>query len=256
MLFEVEVFRLFLLVMIRFGGLIVAAPILGSRSFPTIAKVGLAALSAMLVTPVVPALPEPLPEGMLEYALLGMGEAVIGLMMGLVMQLVFATVQVAGQIVDMLSGFALMNVFNPALETQVPIFGFFYYVMATLYLLALNGHHLMLMAMASTFQDIPIGGFVVQPELFREVAVWGRAMFYDGLLIAAPPAGALLLAYVSMGMLGRVVPQIHLFVVGFPVTIALGLLTVAFALSTYLRYLDGMFFQMFKNVETLIRGMT
>lgn len=256
LVFEVEVFKLFVLVLVRIGGLIVAAPILGSRNFPTMGKVGLAAMTAMIITPTLPALDQPLPTEALPYGVMALGEALIGLMMGFVMTILFGAVQVAGQIVDMLSGFSLMNVFNPAFETQVPIFGFFFYIMAVMYLLVLDGHHLMLTGLTSTFDTIPLGGFVVRPAILREVAVWGRDMFYDGLLIAAPAAGALMLAYVSMGLLGRVVPQIHLFVVGFPVTIAMGLLTVAFALSSYTSLLEGMFERMFRNVGTLIQGMT
>ncbi len=69
-------------------------------------------------------------------------------------------------------------------------------------------------------------------------------------------AGALFLAYLTMGVLGRAVPQIQLFVVGFPVTIALGLLMVALTMRVYVGLLDGMFAQMFRNVSVLIRGMT
>ena len=252
---EVELFKLFVLVLLRFSGLIVSAPILASRNFPVMAKIGLAALSAMLVVPTLAPLEEALPAQPMGFVLMASGEVLIGLMIGFVMTLVFATVQVAGQIVDMLSGFALMNVFNPALETQVPIFGFFLFVLAALYLLVVNGHHLMLLALVHTFDVIPLGGFAIHPELLREVSTWGRDMFYDGLLIAAPAAGALMLAYLSMGILGRVVPQIHLFVVGFPVTIAVGLLTVALGLSIYIELLSGMFVRMFENVDTLIEGM-
>ena len=255
-IFEVEVFKVFLLVMVRFAGLIVSAPVIGSRNFPARAKVGLSAMIAILITPSVAALEQPLPTEALAFVRFGAGEVLIGLMIGLVMTLVFGAVQVAGQVIDMLSGFAMMNVFNPALETQVPIFGFFLFVIAALYLLVMDGHHMMITAMVSTFRRIPLGGFVIRPELLREMSMWGRAMFYDGLRIAAPAAGALLLAYVTMGLLGRVVPQIHLFVVGFPVTIALGLLTVAFMLTSYVQILDGMFYRMFQNVETLIRGLS
>lgn len=255
MVLEVEVFKVFALALMRFSGLMVAAPILGSRNFPVAAKVGLAGLSAALVTPFIPALSQSLPNEFLPFALLGAGELLIGLMMGFVMSLVFAGIQVGGEVMDMLTGFALMNVFNPAMETQVPIFGFFYFIIAVLYLLALNGHHWMIRAMVRTFDAIPLGGFAARPALLREVSVWGGAMFVDGLMIAAPVAAALLLAYLTMGLLGRVVPQIHLFVVGFPVTIAMGLLVTALALGVYLHVLDGMFERMFENVTILIRGM-
>ena len=256
MFFEVELFKVYLLVLVRVSGLIMTAPVLGSRNFPAMAKVGLAAFTALIITPALPALAETLPDGALAFGVLSMGELAIGLMMGLVMQMVFAAVQVAGQIIDMLSGFAMMNVFNPALETQVPIFGFFLYIIAALYLLVWNGHHLMIRGLVSTFDKIPLGGFAVQPGLLWEASVWGRVMFLDGLAIAAPVAASLLVAYVTMGLLGRVVPQIQLFVVGFPVTIALGLLTVAFMMGIYLTILDGMFVRMFRNLETVVRGIT
>lgn len=257
MVYELEVLKLFVLVMVRFSGLMISAPVLGSANFPMVAKIGLSGLAAVLVTPMVlPATPLPLPDDFLSFALLGAGELLIGLAIGFVMTIAFAAIQVAGQVIDMLSGFALVNVFNPALETQVPVFGFFLFVIAVLYLLAMNGHHLMIRALVSTFDKIPVGGFVMRPALLAEVNRWGSAMFIDGLMIAAPVAAALLMAYVTMGLLGRMVPQIHLFVVGFPLTIALSLLMVALFLDIYLHYLDGVFGQMFRNVNTLIRGMT
>jgi len=125
MLFEAEVFKVFALVMIRFSGLIVSAPILGSRNVPARVKAGMAVLLAFLVTPTIGALAEPLPDEMISLALMGAGELVIGLLIGFIMTFIFAAIQLAGQFIDMLSGFAMMNVFNPAMETQVPIFGFF-----------------------------------------------------------------------------------------------------------------------------------
>lgn len=256
LVFEVEVFKVFLLVMVRISGLIVAAPVLGSANFPAIGKVGLAGLTAMLVTPAVAALNQTLPNDLLSYSVLAVGELTIGLMIGFVMTLVFAALQVGGQVMDMQSGFALVNVFNPALETQFPIFGFFLFILTVLLLLACNGDHLMLRAIVSTFDKIPLGGFTFRPQLFWEVSRWGHAMFVDGLLIAAPVSAALFLAYFAMGIMGRVVPQIQLFAVGFPLTIAVGLFVAAMSLGLYLTLMEGMLDRMFRNVAEVIRGMT
>ncbi len=255
LILEVEMFKVFALVMVRVGGLMVSAPVLGSRSFPRIGKIGLTCLIAMILTPSVMEVTSTLPTGYVEFAFLSIGELMIGLMMGFVMTLVFAAIQVGGQIMDMQTGFGMMNVFNPAMETQFPIFGFFYFILAILFLLAKDLHHVMIRALVSTFDKIPLGGFVFRPELFFEVGTWGSAMFYDGLLIAAPVAGAMMLTYISMGLMGRVVPQIHLFVIGFPITIAIGITVVAFASLFYLEYLDTMFYHMFQNVKVLINGM-
>ena len=252
---EIEIFKVFLLVMVRLSGLMISAPVLASRNIPVIAKIGLTALTAMLVTPMVPALDQTLPDTAVPFAALAVGELIIGVLIGFVMTLLFAAVQVAGQIIDLQTGFGIMNVFNPAMETQFPIFGFFLFIIAVLYLLVFGGHRLMLWALCSTYQSIPVGGFVARPELLLEMSRWGQTMFLNGLMIAAPVAAAMLLAYVTMGLLGRVVPQIHLFVVGFPVTIATGLFITALVVGVYVRVLDGMFQQMFRNVATLIRGL-
>jgi flagellar biosynthetic protein FliR len=80
-------------------------------------------------------------------------------------------------------------------------------------------------------------------------------MFIDGLIIASPVAAAMMLAYVTMGLIGRVIPQIQLFVVGFPITIATGLMVVALSIGLYIQLLDGIFDRTFIRVDTLIRGM-
>ena len=254
-LLEVEVFKVFILAFIRFSGLIVSAPVLGSNNIPARMKVGLAAFSAIVVTPIIPAIESTLPSDPLTFAMYGAGELMIGLTMGFVMTVVFAAIQVGGQLMDMQTGFGLVNVFNPALGTQVPVFGFFFFILAALYLLVLDGHHEMIVALARTFEKIPLGGFVAQPALFREVSLLGSVMFYDGLIIAAPVAGAMMLAYVTMGIVGRLVPQINLFVVGFPITIALGLTLVAFIIQVYLMVLRGMFAEMFRFVSQMANAM-
>ena len=255
MIFEVEVLKVFLLVMVRFSGLILTAPILGSNNVPILAKAGLAGLSAMLMTPTIAALEQPIPSGALDFGIMAGGEMLIGMAIGLVMTMLFAAIQIGGQIIDMQSGFGLMNVFNPALETQFPIFGFFFFILAILYMLIINGHHTMIRALAATFDHIPLGGLSPHPDLLFIMAGWGTAMFYDGLMIAAPVAAAMLLAYITMGLMGKVVPQIHMFVVGFPITIATALLIVGLSTDLYIRFVDGMFKDTFNNVETLIRGM-
>ncbi|HNR29957.1 MAG TPA: flagellar biosynthetic protein FliR [Candidatus Hydrogenedentes bacterium] len=252
---ELEYFKLFVLVLARFSGLIVSAPILGSANFPMPAKAGLSALAALVLTPVLGLPDAPLPDETFAFAAYGAGEFLIGLLLGFVMTLVFAAIQLAGQVIDLQTGFGMMNVFNPALETQFPIFGFFLFIIGVLYLLVINGHHLMIQALVATYDHVPVGGFVARPALLLDVAGLGQGIFVEGLMLAAPLAAAMLLAYVTMGLLGRVVPQIHLFVVGFPLTIATSLFLLALSIGVYLAALDGMFGRMFRNVDALIRAL-
>ena len=252
---EIEHTMVFMLVIVRFSGLILTAPILSSANFPIVAKIGLIGLSAILMTPSVVMMDHPVATEPLAFAIAGAGELLIGMVMGLVMTMVFGAIQIGGQVMDMQSGFGLMNVFNPALETQFPIFGFFYFILAVLYLLVINGPHIMIMGLAHSFEVVPLGGFAPDADLMWVVSSWGTVMFLDGILIAAPVAGAMMLAYVTMGLMGRVVPQIHLFIVGFPLAIALGLVIVAFSVDLYVHFLDGMFYDMFRRVEYTVEGL-
>lgn len=252
---EVELFKLFMLVLARVGGLMVSAPVFGSGSFPNTAKIGFAALIAMLITPMLPAREFPLPAEGIPLAILALGELAIGVLVGTVITLVFASVQIGGQIMDLQTGFGMMNIFNPALQAQFPVFGFFLFIFAVLYMVTLGWHHMMIKALIATYQHIPLGGIVYRPELFLEASKWGTGMFVDGLMIAAPVAAAMVMAYATLGLLGRVVPQIQLFVVGFPITIALGLFISACTVGTYLSFLDGSFYRTFRDVELLVRGL-
>lgn len=252
---ELEIFKLFLLVFVRFSGLMVAAPVLGSNNIPPPVKIGFAFFGAVLVTPTLPMLTSALPEANVSFALMAVGEFFIGLLVGFVVGLVFSAVQVGGQVMDMQTGFGMMNVFNPALETQSSIFGFFLFILAVLYMLVMNLHHVMIWGFVHTFEAIPLGGFTARPALLWEVSRWGQAMFVDGLIISAPVVAAMMLAYVTMGLIGRVIPQIQLFVVGFPITIATGLLITAVSVGIYLQVLDGVFDRAFIRLDTLIRGM-
>ncbi|MBP9003139.1 MAG: flagellar biosynthetic protein FliR [Candidatus Hydrogenedentes bacterium] len=255
MLLEAEWFKLFVLVLIRFSGVMATAPVLGSGGVPMRLRAGLAAATALLVTPLIPALAQPLPSDPFAFGWLAAGELIIGLCVGFVASLVLAAVQMGGQVIDMQSGFGMMNIFNPAAETQFPVFGFFLFILAVFFLLATDGHHVILRAAAVSFEHIPPGGFRPNGPAFSELARRGAWIFIDGLVIAAPVAAAMFLAYGTLGLLGRVVPQIHLFIIGFPLTMALAMLVMAAFIGTYLELLDGMFSRMFRDLVWIGRVM-
>lgn len=252
---EIEVLKLFLLVLARVSGLVVTAPILSSNNFPVLGKIGLIGLTSYVITPTLPALDLPLPAEALPFALMGAGELIIGLVIGLVMQLLFAAIQVAGQVMDMQSGFGLINVFNPALETQFPLFGFLFFILAILYLFATSGHRMIIRALAATYDRIPVGGFSPDTPVLMQFVGWSGLMFHDAILLAAPVTAAMMLAYVTMGLMGRVIPQINLFVVGFPLTIATSLIVVAMSIGYYLSLLDDLFAGMFRQVDQIMTGL-
>jgi flagellar biosynthetic protein FliR len=128
-------------------------------------------------------------------------------------------------------------------------------VLAMLYLLVMGGHHMILRLLAESFTAVPIGALNPTPGAFAEVVYFGSRLFVQGVMLSAPVLASVLLAYATLGLLGRVVPQIHLLSVGFPITIALSLFILAMSLSIYLQVVHNFFGEMFSQVARVMYAL-
>ena len=191
-------------VFLRISSFLVAIPLFGP-GVPSLAKLGLAALLTMLLRPVVPV--PPLPEELLGYALVALSEVAVGLAMGLIVSAVIAAVYVAGQFIDVPMGFGMVNVVDPQTGAQIPLIAQYQFVIAILVLFLVNGHHVLLKALAESFISLPIGGAGVGGGMVEVVTRVFSAMFQLGLRIALPVMSALFLADVALGIVARAVPK-------------------------------------------------
>ena len=147
----------FLLVFSRVTGTLASAPIFGSRVIPTIARIGLAVLLSLCVFPMTTLPPDRQPSSLLVLFWWVLIELIYGLTAGYVASLFFNSVQMAGQLIDMQIGFGIVNVFDPQFGQQVPLIGNFKYLMAISVFLALQGHHILIGALADNFRSVPLG---------------------------------------------------------------------------------------------------
>jgi flagellar biosynthetic protein FliR len=171
------------------------------------------------------------------------------------MFLVFMGVQVAGQIVDMQMGFGVANVIHPALETQVPLIGFFQFLLATLFFLTLNGHLRIIEFLAYSFDKVPAGSLSYDASVPAILIRSFGDLFSLAIKIAAPALATLLLTMVTLGIIGRLVPQINLLIVGFPFTIAIGLIMVAASIEIFFMLMRGTFGEMWQKVALVLDHM-
>jgi len=246
--FQLWQFKLFSLVLVRVTAFMLMVPVFGSRMIPPVVKVSLSILLALLLTPLVKGPAVPLPDDPVRFGLLAGGEILIGLVCGFIMFLVFMSVQLAGQVVDMQMGFGVANVIHPGLQTQVPLIGFFQFLLATLFFLLLDGHLRIIELMAFSFDKVPVAGVAYDSSIFAMLVRSFGELFSVAVRVAAPALGALLLTMASLGIVGRLVPQINLLIVGFPLTIAVGLITVAASINIFFVLLRGRFDQMWRDV--------
>ncbi len=220
----------FLVVLIRTGVILAALPLLGGRSVPRRIKLGLAAFIALILTPLVSFT---LPDNWLEpsHLVMALGsELLVGLVLGLALRLLMAAVELAGSVMGFQVGFALANVLDPVTQVQTPVFGQLLTVLATLLYFQVDGHHLVLLALGSSFQIIPPFGAQLSPPLLPDAAGLFQRTYDIGLKIAFPVMAVTFLIHITMGIMGRLVPQMNIMLTSFPITIAMGLFVLGLGL--------------------------
>ncbi len=245
----------FLLVLTRVGGLFLVAPIFGSLNVPTMVKIGLSAMIALLLVPTLPIGYAVDIKGPLGMALAVGQELLVGLFIGYAVYLLFVAIQLAGQIIDMQMGFGVVNVIDPVTSSQVSVIGQYKFLVATLFFLALNGHHHILRALGDSMTLVPLGGLNLSEGAFLKLSGMFGDVFAVAVKIGAPAIAVLFLTNLSMGLVARAVPQINVFIVGLPLTIAVGLMIVGLCMRYFAYIFSGMLTNTWRDVYILMRAL-
>lgn len=232
----------------RILGLIAAAPFFGNLSIPIRIKVGLGMALTVLIAPTVPDLPTVDPMS-LTGLLIVVQQLLIGLAMGFAMRLVFAAVEMAGEICGLTMGFGFAVFFDPQTRGRSSAIAQFLALITLMAFLAANVHLMMLATLANSFASIPIAAHTVGTQGFQQIASWGGLIFSAGVQLALPIVAALLLINIALGILTRAAPQLNLFGIGFPVTIAVGFIVLALVLP----YLSSPILALFNDGTDLMQ---
>ena len=242
----------YLLVFARVTGTLTTAPVFSSQTIPVIARVGLAMLLSLFVFPMSQLSPGHEPTSLLVLAWWILLELVYGLATGFVASLFFNSIQMAGQMIDTQIGFGIVNIFDPQFGQQVPLMGNFMYLMALSVFLALQGHHVIIGAMADNFRAVPLGMpiYLAAAAGFMVDAV--ANLFVLALRIALPVLGTVLMTDVALGILARVMPQMNVFVVGITGKLVVGIFMVFLILPFYVAFLEVGFEGIYRDFSRIL----
>src|SRR5690625_187229 len=248
-LFDLNYLPAFLLIFSRMIAFIATVPIFSYRNIPNPFKIGLALFISLILVVTLDA-----PELSLDlmYVILIFKEVLVGLIIGLVATLILTVVQIAGGFIDFKMGFAIANVMDPQTGAQSPIIGQYFYTFALLFLIAVDGHHLLLNGVISSFEFIGLDQlihFFSQNYITAVVGMFSQ-MFLIAFQMAVPIVGSLFLVDVALGIIARTVPQLNVFVVGIPLKI-----TVSFiALSVFIVFYISLVRRLFGYTITVMDG--
>ncbi len=217
---------------LRFAVLAATLPMLDMRSVPPLWRMGMAFCFAAALGPAVRAV---VPTGAVNFSwsvllVEALRSLVIGAMIGFTINLVFTAVRFAGSVAGMQIGFSIVNAFDPMTNSQVSVISQLYYILTIMLFFTTGAHHILVGAMFQSCVALPPFGPVDAAGgawyLLREYST----IFSTGVRIAAPVIVVLLLVSSSMGVIVKTVPQLNVLVVGFPVKIAVGLITFGLSL--------------------------
>ncbi|WP_018410123.1 flagellar biosynthetic protein FliR [Methyloversatilis thermotolerans] len=232
----------------RVLGLIAAAPLFNNRAFVARVRLGLGLGITFALIPTLP--PSGLQVGSWPGLLALTQQMLIGIALGFSMRIIFAAIDLAGELIGLQMGLGFAMFYDPDNAAQSPVIAEFMGLLAMLVFLAINGHLMVLAVLGNSFEWWPVGADLFPAGGWLAIARWGATVFSAGLMIALPLIAALLVVNIALAVLTRAAPTLNLFAIGFPVTLIAGFVMLMLSLPFFTPMLQNLFEY---GLETLAR---
>ncbi len=236
--------------LLRVLALITTAPILSERSVPKRVKVGLGIIITFVIAPSLPPVDVPLFSANALW--LALQQILIGIALGFTMQFAFAAIRTCGEIIGLQMGLSFATFVDPGSNLNMPILARILDMLAMLLFLVFNGHLWLISLLVDTFHTLPIGGEPINSNAFLALTRAGGMIFLNGLMLALPIITLLLTVNLALGMLNRMTPQLSVFVIGFPITLTVGILLMAALMPLVAPFCEHLFSEIFDLLADII----
>jgi len=243
----------YFLTLFRISIILFLLPFFGGRTIPNPVKGALLLVLSLALWPQLSFPGSMMPVGW-NIAIMFIGELILGLILGLVVRFLFGAVQLGGQIIGFQMGFAMVNVVDPITGVSNAVSAHFLYMCTMLTFLVLNGHLYLLKAIGLSFEYIPPGGLLITPGLATHILEFSNIMFILAIKIAAPVMAALFLVDLSLALISRAAPQMHVLVLGFPVKITVGFFFLGFIFSIMSTYVGDFLQELGPLFKTIMKA--
>lgn len=251
----------FLLVAARCFALIMTLPLFSSKTVPRMAKIALAGGLACFIFPRMS-----LASGAyssystyisssgnfsLEYVFLLLGEALIGIVMGFFIQIIFAAFSTAGQFFAFQMGFSASEVYDALSQVENPLMGQFLNFVAMLIFLQNRWFATLFAgALETSFKSLNVFSIIESGNTIAFFMTRGLTLlFRDALVIALPIMATLFLINVTMGILSKAAPQMNLLSEGFPILILTAFYIIVTLVPQLCEFFVSCFAEGFRELE-------
>ncbi len=226
----VDQFLVFLMLFVRVTAMLVVAPMLGHMAIPVQVKVAIGMFIAFVLYPLASGEAAMLSAELIPLTLNVLKEAAVGVLIGFAAGVLFAGVRYAGELIAIDSGLSLAAMFDPESNAHASVISESLYWLMLMVFVVLNGHHFLLEALQLSYVSVPMGNFTLHGEAAKQLITMAGMMFVIAVKLAAPVMVTMFLINVALSILSRVMPQMNLFAVVFPLKVGAGLLALMAAL--------------------------
>jgi len=239
----------FMLLFFRFAALFIAVPIFSHKNIPMQIKTAMAFFFTIVFYSSMPPLQIAINLPTIVLAILS--EFMLGLSVGIILQIAYNVITFAGGIISFMMGFSMASAIDPQSGVSMPIISQFLSLMGLMVLLSLDLHHWVLLFVDSSLKAVPLGGFVMREDLFHYIINAASNMFLVGFMIAFPIVALSWLADVIFGMLMKTMPQFNLLVIGFPIKIMVAFVVLIATFASTMLIVKTQMIDAFNALEML-----
>jgi flagellar biosynthesis protein FliR len=225
----------FVMVMTRISAFFLAVPIFSAPAIPVTIKVGTTVILSVFFSLVNPPVAAAHQASAVQAMILLGSEATYGLALGIIASVLFGTVKLAGRIVEDQMGMTMAEILDPLTDEQgLPLASLLEMIFVIAFLAA-NGHHLFLKVLQRSFELFPPGKIPSIATLTGNMLEATTVLLAAGLQLSAPILASMLLLLVVLAILARIIPDMDIFFISFPLRIALGFVM----LIAFMPFIDG-----------------
>jgi flagellar biosynthetic protein FliR len=160
--------------------------------------------------------------------------------------------QIAGRFIDVQLGYGMANVVDPMSDIQTSILSRFKGILAIAIFLSIDGHHLLINAVHNSLEFVPFDPTLFKNEAYQGIIRLSADIFIISMKISAPVVVTLILTDVGMGIIARIVPQMNVFIVGFPLKILLGVAMLILSMPFIIKLFEGLLLEMNNELNTIL----
>ncbi|SFI51623.1 flagellar biosynthetic protein FliR [Treponema bryantii] len=253
----------YLIVFVRCFALIMTLPMFSMRAASRVAKVAIAGYMAFFiyggidVSLYAPYIGDDGAFSMI-YVLLLIGEALIGIIMGFFISIIFAAFSAAGQFLAFQMGLSAASSYDALSQVENPLMGQFFNLVAMLVFMQTHWFQkLFLGGLVTSFSSMSALSIATANEKLARFMISGlTGLFSDALVIALPVMGTLFLITVCTGLLTKAAPQMNLLSEGFPIMILVAFTIIAIAMPSIIDFFVRSFNKGFADLENLFASIS